>query len=966
MKRVLILLICFATFFSDLSAQHSVAREWNEANLFAIRNDSARPTLHARNLFHISIAMYDAWAAYDDIAETYLLGKTVKGFTVPFLGVPTPADVEAAREEAISYAAYRIIRHRYLFAPGWNQILPYINNLMAEKGYNPNFSSTSYSSGFPAALGNYIADRIIAYGQQDGSNENFFYNNLFYSPVNDPLIMDDPGNPNMEDPNRWQPLSLDINISQAGDTLPGSVLPFLSPEWGQVDPFALKEEDATVYNRDNFDYIVYHDPGDPPYIQSDAAIDDPYKWGFSMVSVWGSHLDPTDGVMWDISPASFGNNPEPPTAYSDYGDFYNFFEGGDQSQGHALNPATGMPYEPQMVPRGDYTRALAEFWADGPDSETPPGHWYTILNEAVTDHPSFERKFGGIGPELDALEWDVKAYLTLGGAMHDCAIAAWGMKGYYDYTRPVSALRYMVEKGQSSDPNLPSYDPHGIPLIDGYIEIVEAGDPLQGIIGQNIGKIKLYTWKGHAYINNTETDVAGVDWILGENWFPYQRPSFVTPPFAGFVSGHSTYSRAAAEVLERLTGDEFFPGGMGVFEVKKNEFLVFEEGPSVDFELQWATYKDASDQTSLSRIWGGIHPPADDLPGRLIGEKIGIDAFEYALPYFFKDEDNDGYFSYYDCNDNDPSIYPGAPELCDSKDNDCNGLEDDGIPFFFYYVDADGDGFGDPSTFVEICETFPPLGYVDNDDDCNDSDVEINSSLAEICDGKDNDCNGLIDDDIPYYFHYFDADGDGFGDPNNSIEVCVPIPPLNYVSNSDDCNDGDANIYLGAPELCDNLDNDCNGEVDEGIPYYDFFQDQDQDEYGNAEVKINICLDTAPSGYVADSTDCNDANELINPGETEVADDGIDSDCSGLDLFKITKYFPNPATDQLTIHYEYLGDLNLRVFDPMGRLMKNQTISFTDNRCIIPLEDLSSGVYVFVIENDNSEIFLSEKITIIN
>jgi len=108
----------------------------------------------------------------------------------------------------------------------------------------------------------------------------------------------------------------------------------------------------------------------------------------------------------------------------------------------------------------------------------------------------------------------------------------------------------------------------------------------------------------------------------------------VTPPFAGYVSGHSTYSRAAAEVLTAMTGSEFFPGGMSGFEVEANNFLVFEEGPSVPMTLQWATYRDASDQCSLSRIWGGIHPPADDLPGRLAGAQIGEDAFARALSHF--------------------------------------------------------------------------------------------------------------------------------------------------------------------------------------------------------------------------------------------------------------------------------------------------------------------------------------------
>jgi hypothetical protein len=139
-----------------------------------------------------------------------------------------------------------------------------------------------------------------------------------------------------------------------------------------------------------------------------------------------------------------------------------------------------------------------------------------------------------------------------------------------------------------------------------------------------------------------DVDEAGVDWILAEDWWPYQRPSFVTPPFAGYVSGHSTFSRAAAEVLTTITGDEYFPGGMGVFPVEADEFLEFEKGPSVSFELQWATYRDASDQTSLSRIWGGIHPPCDDLPGRLIGQEIGWDAVAYAETFFYGKEYQEG------------------------------------------------------------------------------------------------------------------------------------------------------------------------------------------------------------------------------------------------------------------------------------------------------------------------------------
>tara|TARA_B100001113_G_scaffold279780_1_gene234463 strand:- start:565 stop:1143 length:579 start_codon:yes stop_codon:yes gene_type:complete len=192
----------------------------------------------------------------------------------------------------------------------------------------------------------------------------------------------------------------------------------------------------------------------------------------------------------------------------------------------------------------------------------------------------------------------------------------------------------MAQKGQSSDPNLPNYTTVGIKLVKGYIESVKKDDILAGKNGKNIGKIKVFSWRGHQYIKDPNIDYAGVGWILAENWFPYQRPTFVTPNFSGYVSGHSTYSRAAAEVLTLLTGDKYFPGGLGEFIAKKNEFLVFEKGPSQDVKIQWATYRDASNQCSLSRIWGGIHPPVDDLPGRIIGEKIGINAYRFGKKYF--------------------------------------------------------------------------------------------------------------------------------------------------------------------------------------------------------------------------------------------------------------------------------------------------------------------------------------------
>ncbi len=627
------LLILSSSFICQ--AQHSVARQWNEMLLEAIRNDYARPTVHARNLFHTSIAIYDAWAAYDDLASTYLIGKTVDGFTCPLTPISTPPDVQSAREEAISYAVYRLLTHRFQHSPGAEESQARFDSLFFELEYDTAFTSTDYTNGPPAALGNYIAQCLIEFGFQDGANEQNDYENLYYQSTNPSLIPILPGNPTLLDPNRWQPLTLEVFIDQAGNIIPGDTPDFLSPEWGSVSAFALEVADLAIYQRNGDEYWVYHDPGAPPYIDlnGDTPLEAEYLWGFSLVSVWSSHLDPADSVMWDISPGSIGNIPELPQTFEEHRDFYNLLDGGDPSLGHDVNPHTGQPYEPQIVPRADYARVLAEFWADGPDSETPPGHWFTILNY-VNDHPLLEKRFRGEGEILDNLEWDVKAYFSLAGTVHDAAVAAWGIKGWYDYIRPISAIRSMADRGQSSDSTLSNYHPEGIPLIPGFIELVQEGDPLAGDSLENVGKIKLYAWQGPDFIDDPATDIAGVDWILAENWWPYQRPTFITPPFAGYISGHSTFSRAAAEVMTLLTGDEFFPGGLGEFHAPANEFLVFEEGPSVDITLQWATYRDASDQTSLSRIWGGIHPPADDIPGRIIGENIGITAFHLAERYF--------------------------------------------------------------------------------------------------------------------------------------------------------------------------------------------------------------------------------------------------------------------------------------------------------------------------------------------
>ena len=598
-------------------ADPSAARLWDDQLLHAISIDTARPTVHARNLWHLSAAMYDAWAAYDSTALQYVHHEK--------LSAP---DVELARREAISYAAFDLIQHRFVFGPagggpGAFQTLIDIRQQMTNLGYDPDNTSTVGDS--PAALGNRIAQSVIQYGLADGANEVNKYANPpgQYLPVNDPLTFDLPGT-TMVDPNRWQQLHfLGNRIDQFGTPILESTQKHLSPFWGDVTPFAMTAADVSANG-------VYHDQGTPPGL-NERPNHDKFKEDAIQLIRLSSYLDPNDGAMIDISPVSRGNTPNAP-----------FTESYDQV-GYAVNPSTGLPYEPEMVRQGDFYRVISEFWADGPHSTAPPGHWNEIRSD-VTDKMELlgiPKRLGGTGPVVSDLEWDVKGMFALNGGLHDAAVSAWNHKGVYDSSRPVSFIRYMGQLGQSSDPSGPSYHPDGLPLESGLVEVITPETTAPGQrheqLAGNEGEIAIKSWQGAIdglAPFDDPSEIAGADWILAKNWMPYQLISFVTPPFAGYVSGHSTYSRTGAEVLTLLTGSEFFPGGLFTYNIPMGSGLNFEYGPMADMKLQFATYYDASDQASISRLSGGIHPAADDFPGRRIGSIVGPDAWNLAMQYF--------------------------------------------------------------------------------------------------------------------------------------------------------------------------------------------------------------------------------------------------------------------------------------------------------------------------------------------
>ena len=573
----------------------SVARRWDEALLDAIRRAVPNPPVHARNLFHLSIAMWDAWAAYDPTASGYL-----------FKEKPYACDVAAARTEAISYAAYRVLTARFAKAVGGDQSLSKFADVMDAYSYPTAITTTDGST--PAAVGNRIAKAVLDYGMADGSNEANAYVPPSYQAVNAPLVVAT-SEITLVDPNRWQPLQIENLVSQNGVPLPSGVQTAVGAHWGHVTPFAIPAGGKAG---------VPFDPGPQPRL-GDPSTDALYKTQAVEVIRDSSLLDAASQATIDISPGAIGANPL----------------GSNGGHGRATNPATGQPYAPEVVRQADFYRAIAEFWADGPNSETPPGHWNVIAN-AVSDQLAPNLRLGGTGPVVDRLQWDVKLYLALNGAVHDAAVAAWGLKGHYDGIRPISMIRYMASLGQSTDRALPSYNKEGLPLVPGLIELITpaktaAGGPMASLRGHE-GKIAVRSWQRYL-VDPTQPLSTHVGWTLGTTWIPYQAPTFVTPSFPGYVSGHSTFSRAAAEVLAAVTGSEYFPGGLSEWTVRQGS-LRFDQGPNTDVVLEWATYYDAADQAGQSRLYGGIHVVADDFAGRVIGSTCGKDAWALAQRFF--------------------------------------------------------------------------------------------------------------------------------------------------------------------------------------------------------------------------------------------------------------------------------------------------------------------------------------------
>ena len=245
---------------------------------------------------------------------------------------------------------------------------------------------------------------------------------------------------------------------------------------------------------------------------------------------------------------------------------------------------------------------------------------------------------------------------------------------------------------------------------------------------------------------------------------------------------------------------------------------------------------------------------------------VEIDAIPCA------DADGDGLDGSIDCDDLDPTVGAGTPEVCNGLDDDCDGeVDEEGGSD--WYADMDEDGYGDgPAT--SYCT--PPAGWVAVDGDCDDANPDANPGAIEECDGVDDNCDGQIDEGLASA-RYIDGDGDGFGDDATAFFSCTA--DAGTVELPGDCDDSDSAVNPSATEVCDGVDQDCDGSIDEGL-LLEFYADLDGDGFGSGD-PVPAC--SAPANHVADAGDCDDSDSAVNPSAAEVCDpDGIDEDCDGL------------------------------------------------------------------------------------
>ena len=369
----------------------------------------------------------------------------------------------------------------------------------------------------------------------------------------------------------------------------------------------------------------------------------------------------------------------------------------------------------------------------------------------------------------------------------------------------------------------------------------------------------------------------------------------------GFGSGNATYQCSAPdESYVLFEGDcddnnpDIHPEVIEICDGIDNNCnnLYDEDDPTISYTSENMYYSDSDNDGFGNPSAQTHHCQVQEGETDIAGDCDDDDPFTYpgAAPQdsvfgCMTDQDGDGFGSDSptgsvlvgtDCDDFHSTSFPNASEICDYTDNDCDGSIDEGSSFF--YPDTDNDGYGDVSTYSCSMDD----GFITNSGDCDDTDDSISPIAEEICDTIDNNCNALVDEGVKVEF-YNDGDGDGFGDPLSTALACYGSPPTGYVYNNVDCDDGRNDISPLNDELCDGIDNDCDGTIDESdaLNVTQWYIDNDLDTYGTNAAIVTAC--NAPSGYTDNAQDCDDTMYSTNPGASEIIGNENDDDCDGIE-----------------------------------------------------------------------------------